>query len=118
MKQKIEKTQLITWINQINHEIFDNKIDLSNLKIRQFLKDHQSPDARAWYYPGKNRIDLILKKMKGEFEIFHTLAHELIHVYQMQLGFNHYKLNHGGKFFRYYKRKICNAYEINHNWMF
>ena len=112
---KVKKERLMVWCNQINRQVFNNKIDLAGLKFRNFDKDHQNPNARAWYYPAANRIDLISKEHNDVFEIFHTLAHELIHVYQRQVGFDYYHLNHGGKFFRYYKRKICDMYEIQFN---
>lgn len=115
---KVNKKQLVIWTNQINREIFGNKINLAGLRFINKDRDKKNPQARAWFYPGDFKIVLIAKEHKDEFEIFHTLAHELIHVYQMQCGFDHWHLNHGAKFFRYYKEKICAAYEIENDWMF
>jgi len=115
---RVSKDQLWVWTFQINREIFGNSINLDGLRIINKKKDPVEQNARAWFYPESFKIVILEKHHKNEFEIFHTLAHELIHVYQRQCGFDYYHLNHGGKFFRYYKEKICAAYEINNDWMF
>jgi hypothetical protein len=117
---KVNKDQLWIWARQINLEIFGNRINLDELRIFNKLQDKNNPQARAWFYPVSFRIVFIAKEHKDEFEIFHTLAHELIHIYQLQCGCmsKNGNLNHGGKFFRFYKEKICAAYEIDNDWMF
>ena len=115
---KVNKDQLWIWAKQINLEIFGNRINLDELRFKNKSIDKKNPQARAWFYPESFKIVLIEKEHKDEFEIFHTIAHELIHIYQMQCGFDYWHLNHGGKFFRFYKEKICAAYEIDNDWMF
>jgi Zn-dependent peptidase ImmA (M78 family) len=117
---KTNKKQLWAWAKQINREIFGNSINLEELRIINKKKDKDNPQARAWFYPQSFKIVLIAKEHRNEFEIFHTLAHELIHVYQLQCNCvsEEGNLNHGGKFFRFYKEKICAAYEIDNDWMF
>jgi len=117
---KVSKKQLWIWAYQINREIFGNRINLDGLRIINKEKDKENPQARAWFYPVSFKIVLIAKEHKDVFEIFHTLAHELIHVYQLQKNAvsENGNLNHGGKFFRFYKEKICSTYNIENDWMF
>jgi len=115
---KASKKDINKWAKRINREIFGKSINLQGLRIINKRKDKENPRARGWYYPESNKIVLIGKEHKTDFDIFHTIAHELIHVYQAQCGFDFYHLNHGGKFFRYYKEKICSAYGIKNDWMF
>ncbi len=115
---QVSKNQLMVYAMQINREIFGNSINLDELRFVNKEKDKENPSARAWFYPTAFKVVLIGKEHNDEFEIFHTIAHELIHVYQLQCGFDPYHLGHGAKFFRYWKEKICAAYEIDNDWMF
>jgi Zn-dependent peptidase ImmA (M78 family) len=117
---KTNKKQLAKWAIQINREIFGNSIRIAGLRYINKWKDKQNPNARAWFYPQSFRIVMISKHHHTEFELFHTLAHELIHVYQLQCNCvsENGNLNHGGKFFRFYKEKICAFYGIKNDWMF
>lgn len=117
---KVSKKQLFHWAKQINLEIFGNSINLDELRIMNKEKDKENPQARAWFYPGSFKIVLIAKEHRNESEVFHTLAHELIHVYQLRCNCvsENGNLNHGGKFFRFYKEKICAFYGIKNDWMF
>ncbi len=117
---KVNKEVLWIWSRQINQEIFGNQIDLTGLRITNKKKDKKNPNARAWFYHVSFKIVLIAKEHKDYLEVFHTLAHELIHVYQLQCNCvsEEGNLNHGGKFFRFYKEKICRFYGIKNDWMF
>ena len=114
---KLTIKRLIELSIQINDEVFNSEINLNSLKFKNIKEDKENPNCRAWYYPATNKIVLIETHHFNEFEIFHTLAHELIHVFNEQCDpdqeLTH--LNHGGKFFRYYKRKVCNTYGIKFN---
>ncbi len=114
---KLTRAKLMEFAIQINEEVFNFQINLNGLKFKNIKEDKENPNCRAWYYPDANRIVLIEKHHPNEFEIFHTIAHELIHVFNEQCDpdqeLTH--LNHGGKFFRYYKRKVCDTYGIKFN---
>jgi hypothetical protein len=115
---KVSKKKLFKWAKRINLEVFGNMINLDELRFKNKSRDKENPQARAWFYPQSFKIVLIEKEHNNEFEIFHTVAHELIHVLQLQCGFDAYHLNHGGKFFRFWKQKVCDTYGIDNDWMF
>lgn len=101
------------WLNQINREVFNNRINsIDSIRIIMKNKDLNNRYVCCWYYPESHRLVFFAKAHKTEFDAFITMAHELIHVYQKECGFDYYKLNHGGKFFRYWADKICNEYEF------
>lgn len=103
-------------MKQVNTVIFGGRIEsIDNIKIIWREKPIGSSKIRAyaWYYPAKNVLYLFRKEHRDVNELFATLCHELIHVYQKECGFDHYSLNHGGKFFRYFADKICKVYDIN-----
>lgn len=113
MKLNISKSILINWLNQINREVFDNKIkSIDSIRIVMKEKDIRQRFVCCWYYPQSHRLVFFSKAHKTEFDAFVTIAHELIHIYQKECGFDYYRLNHGGKFFKYFADKICKAYEI------
>jgi hypothetical protein len=104
--------KLRLYAEQINSEIFHNKLDISKVHFELKHKEHKG--ARAWYWRTNEIpiIQIIKTEHDNEFGIFHSIAHELIHYYQDNLAI---PINHGGKFFRYYKRKICDFYNIDFN---
>ena len=110
---KLKKPILINWLNQINQEVFDNKIkSIDSIRVVMKEKDIRQKSVCCWYYPKSHRLVFFAKAHETEFDAFVTMAHELIHIYQKECGFDYYHLNHGGKFFRYWADKICLTYEI------
>lgn len=90
------------YIEQINHELFNNMLPIESLKIRQHTK---GTDFSALYFDGK--IELFLHHIYSLDILFATLAHELVHYYQDILEL---PTNHNGKFFRYYTEKYLDIY--------
>lgn len=105
MKPKL-KLRLIA--EEINSSVFNNALDISVIDFHFKKKDE---NARAWYYRFNKTpfIQIIKKHHENDNELIASIAHELIHYYQDCLDI---PINHGGKFFRYYKEKICRIYQI------
>ena len=100
--------------NQINREIFNNNLDISEISFR--LKKKEKSGARAWFFTNswdEPFIELIESCHDDEFEVFHSIAHELIHYYQWKKGL--FVWNHNTAFFRHFKKLICDFYEIEFN---
>jgi len=95
------------YLRQINQELFNGAIKLHTVKVKQTLKE-----KHIFAYCLDKTIELNPKAIKTTDELFNTLAHELIHVYQFMLGL---PTNHNGKFFKVFAKKACNLYGFPYN---
>lgn len=107
---RLRKKELHKMINLINQEVFDYAIDTDLLSVKNKKKDPHS--VKGWFYPDSYSIVIIESEHNSRFEIFETVAHELIHAFQNQLEL---PLAHNAKFFKFYKNKICKQYGFNYN---
>jgi len=74
------------WFRYINRAVFDNHLpDFDKIIIKKWLKQAM---GQVCAYPDINptRFELeMLKKYKTKRDFIETLAHEMIHLYQMKL---------------------------------
>lgn len=106
MSFKFPKWLIAEYLEQLNRELFNNLMDISDLKVKQTLKDN-NVYAYAWNF----EINLNPNRIGNCDELFNTLAHELIHYYQESLEIPN---NHGGAFFRFFAKKYCLTFEENY----
>ena len=78
------KRSINFWFKYINKQLFDDQLPpFDRIIIKKWLK---KAIGQVCTYPDKNpkRFDLeMLKKYKTKKEFIDTLAHEMIHLYQM-----------------------------------
>ena len=106
MSFKFPKWLIAEYLEQLNRDLFDNRMDISDLKVKQNLKN-----PRIFAYEWNFTIQLNPGKIGHCDELFNTLAHELIHYYQESLEIPN---NHGGAFFRFYAKKYCGLFDENY----
>jgi Zn-dependent peptidase ImmA (M78 family) len=105
--KKVADSFLYSMLEYINYELFDNKLDLSDITIRQ-KRLHTL--HMADYFD--NEITIYLNWFDSLEDIKHTLAHELVHYYQDTLDL---PFNHNTRFFQYYREKYLaiTKYDFN-----
>jgi len=78
------KKEINFWFNYINNQMFDNRLPhFDRIVVKKWLKE---AIGQVVSYPDKNptRFDLeMLKKYSSKKEFIDTLAHEMVHLYQM-----------------------------------
>lgn len=106
------KLMLRMMAEKVNQEIFNSELDISDIQFG--FKKKETVSARAWYInTGKSiRIILIKDCHDNKKDIFHSVAHELIHHWQAS---NDLSVNHNVKHFRYWKAKMSKRYGFKFN---
>ncbi len=108
---KVSPKKMRKFAERINAEIFNNVLDIDELVFRN--KKTEKENARAWFYYDSNigfsSIILIEAEHHSEYEVFHSLCHELIHYWQDSIAEMN-KLPHNSVTFRYWKRIMCDTY--------
>lgn len=105
MKNYYPKWLIAEMVKQINREVFGGVLPLESLRIKQTRKPSE---FCALYWDCE--IELFTFQNPDTFELFNTIAHEMIHFYQDCLEL---PMNHGGAFFRYYSAKCKALYDVN-----
>lgn len=92
-------------VKQINREVFGNCLPIKDLRIKQ-TRGESKFCALYW----DSEIEIFTFQNPNTFELFNTIAHEMIHFYQDCLEI---PMNHGGAFFRFYTKKCQALYNVN-----
>ena len=91
------------WFRYINRAVFDNRLpDFDKIIIKKWLKQAMG-QVCAYPYINPTRFELeMLKKYKTKRDFIETLAHEMIHLYQMSVKNN--SGNHNSMFYSFKPR--------------
>ena len=107
---KLSPNKMRELANRINEEVFSGVLDINELVFRN--KKTEKQNVRAWFYYDDNsgfyNITIIESEHNSEYDIFHSLAHELIHYWQDSIAET--TMGHNCISFRYWKRKVCTTY--------
>jgi hypothetical protein len=98
---RMKKQFIYEMAQEINIVLFNGNLDISEINI---IQPRKNPYNWLGYYIG-NEIRIYPEAHQNEFDLMHTLAHEMVHYYQDILEC---PTNHNGALFRHFTKKWFN----------